>query len=438
MTTQELLKSKQEQRATALAEVRSFGEKVEAQTWNDATDAPALDSAQKRVASLENEIRALQAKVEADEIEARANATKPAITAPGIVTSRGDDRQTVAREFRLLKAINELSKPGGQLTGLEREMFQDAEKEARANGVSTTGNLLIPNWLANAGKEQRAMSAGTTTEGGYTVQTDIGPLIALLDPMPVVRRMGARFLTGLQGNIDFPRNDAGVTAAWETETGAANALSPTFDRVQVAPNRLAGYTDISKQILIQSTIGMENFVRDRLNQGVSNALDTAALSGNGGNITGLNSEASVNSVTFEAAATWAKLVEMETLVAADDANFGTLRYLFHPSVMGALKTKERTSTNGIYLAQGANNGTNEVNGYTANTSTLVPSGGGTYYGYYGNWAKMMICQWGGLDILVDPYTQATTGTVRVVTNSYWDVAVEHGQAFTKGVGIHPS
>ena len=57
---------------------------------------------------------------------------------------------------------------------------------------------------------------------------------------------------------------------------------------------------------------------------------------------------------------------------------------------------------------------------------------------FGNWAKMLVGQWGGLDILVDPYTQATTATVRIHTNSYWDIAVEHGQAFTVAISMHAS
>jgi HK97 family phage major capsid protein len=366
------------------------------------------------------------------------NPEKEGAKAPAIVTSRGDKRSKAASEFRLIKALNELSSPGGQLTGLELEMAQEARQEARENGIRLSGNLNIPSWLAGAGNEQRIMTAGTTTEGGYTVQTDIGRLIPLLDPHPIVRRMGATFLTGLSGNIDFPRNDAGAAAAWETETGAANVTSPTFDRVQMAPNRLAAYTDVSRQVMIQSTIDMENFVRNRLNQAVANALDVAALSGNAGNIAGLISESGVNTVTFAASPTWAKLVQMETEVAADDADFGTLRYLFHPRIAGILKTNERTSTNGIYLMNGPNNGSGQVNGYTTNISSQVPTAAGSYYGFFGNWAKMLIGQWGGLDILVDPYTQATTGTVRIVTNSYWDVAVEHGQAFTVAISMHAS
>jgi len=437
-----ILKEKQERRAGIKSEIDALTAKVESRTWNESEDGKKLDDLTKEASAIDGEIRALTVRLQ----EEAAAATRRTVEvnpgkegAPAIVTSTGDKRSKAASEFRLVKALNELSSPGGQLTGLEAEMAQEARQEARESGIRLSGNLNIPSWLVRAGStmEQRDMTT-TTTEGGYTVQTDIGRLIPLLDPRPVVRRMGATFLTGLSGNIDFPRNDAGASAAWETEQGAANATSPTVDRVQMAPNRLAAYTDVSRQVMIQSTIDMENFVRNRLNQAVSNALDTAALSGNGGNITGLISESGVNTVTFAASPTWAKLVQMETEVAADDADFGTLAYLFHPRIAGILKTNERTSTNGIYLMNGPNNGTAQVNGYNTMISSLVPTAAGSYYGFFGNWAKMLIGQWGGLDILVDPYTQATTGTVRIVTNSYWDVAVEHGQAFTVAISMHAS
>lgn len=441
----QLLKEKREKRAELKAAADQLFAKVEARTWNETTDKPALDNLETELNTLTSEIETLERQVDMTARAATwtANSTTASPVSVNVVSEnrRGDSKDKAAKEFRLLKAIHE-QYTTGRLSGIEAEMAQEAQNESRSSGAKLVGQIQMPNWLVLAGSslsEKRDMTAGTTTAGGFTVQTDIGPLIPLLDPRPIVRRAGATFMTGMTGNVDFPRNDAGAVAAWETEQGAANVTNPTFDRVQMSPNRLAAYTDVSRQIMIQSTIDMENFVRNRLNQAVSNALDVAAFSGNGGNIAGLNSEAGVNAVSFLSSPTWAKIVQMETEVAADDADFGTLAYIFHPRTAGIMKTQERTSTNGIYLWNGANNGDGQVNGYRALTSTLSYSPAtNVYSGYFGNWAKMLIGQWGGLDILVDPYTQATTGTVRIVTNSYWDVAVEHGAAFAIGQNIHTS
>jgi hypothetical protein len=47
----------------------------------------------------------------------------------------------------------------------------------------------------------------------------------------------------------------------------------------------------------------------------------------------------------------------------------------------------------------------------------------------GNWSDLIIGQWGGLDILVDPYTGATAGTHRVVALQDVDIAVRRVASF---------
>ena len=120
--------------------------------------------------------------------------------------------------------------------------MQEAEKKP-APWADHDGNLFIPSFFM----EKRDMVAGSTTAGGYTIQTDIGGLIPLLDPRPVVRRMGATFLTGLTRKHRLSGNNAGAMATWDTEVATAPKLAPTFDRVQMSPNRLAAFTDISNR-----------------------------------------------------------------------------------------------------------------------------------------------------------------------------------------------
>ena len=447
MNNAETLKQKREERAAALEAVNALAGKIEARTWNDATDSPALNDAKTKLEGLESEVRALETKLD---IDARSqNWKKSEVSAPAIIerSHMGDQKGNIAKQYSLGRAIQGLSKRNGaNIEGVEAEMAREASMEARNAGIAFDGNLQIPSWLAfpdmNRNRndfEKRDLLVGTTTLGGFTVATEVGELIPLLDPRPIVRRAGATFLTGLTGNIDFPRNDAGATAAWETEVSSADETTPTFDRVQIAPNRLAAFIDISKQLMAQSTINVERFAINRLNQALSNALYIAAFSGNGGNITGLNGEAGVNTVSFLSSPTWAKVVNLETLIAADDADQGTLKYLFHPRVAGIMKTIERTSTNGQYLWNGPNAGGGQVNGYEAITSTLVYSPAtNVFHGYFGDWSKMLIGQWAGIDLLINPYTKGKEATVEVIVNSWWDVALERGEAFAIAQSIHTS
>lgn len=434
----ELLKQAKEARANALEKVKTLGAKIEARTWAEETDGPALETAKKDLEKAESDVQRLQ---DLYNIEQRSLGwqSTPTTAAPVTVNviregGTGDNIEKARREYRVMDAIR-ASLGHIRLEGLTKEMHEEAVKEMRAAGISNFGQgILVPYLLT----EQRDLTT-SATEGGYTIQTDVQRLIPFLDPRPIVARMGATMLTGLVGNLDFPRNDAAASAAWETEQSAADETSPTFDRIQMSPNRLAAYTEVSMQAMRQSTISMEAFVRNRLMNARDRALDLAALNGTGGSQpTGITGTSGVNTVTVAASPTWAKMVEFETAIAADDADFGNLGYLTTPQVAGILKTKARDAVAGGFIWEGPNNGTGSINGYRAFTSTLVPTTGGAHYMFFGNWSKLMIGQWGGMEIVADPYTRLKEATVQVVLNCWHDVAVEHGQAFAYSSSVHPS
>ena len=51
----------------------------------------------------------------------------------------------------------------------------------------------------------------------------------------------------------------------------------------------------------------------------------------------------------------------------------------------------------------------------------------------GNWSDYVIGQWGGIDLTVDPYTQAANGKVRLVINAYFDAKPRRADSFVKKV-----
>jgi HK97 family phage major capsid protein len=133
------------------------------------------------------------------------------------------------------------------------------------------------------------------------------------------------------------------------------------------------------------------------------------------------------------AATFAKLVELETAVAVANADLGTLSYVTNPKVRGALKTKDKDTDTGQYVW----GNDNTVNGYRAYASNLIPanltkgSGSNLAAAIFGNWSDLVVGMWGGLDILVDPYTGSSSGTVRVVALQNVDVKLRQTASFAK-------
>jgi HK97 family phage major capsid protein len=436
MNTAQLLKAAREQRGAALDKVKALSEKIEARTWNEATDGPALDSAKTELDTADAEVRRLETMLD---IEARSagwtsSATTEAPINVNVIQNRGDKRDDVAKRYSFRNAI--MAAVGkGNLSGLEKEMHEEAQNEMRAAGIGNYGSgVLVPALI-----QQRDLVAGTTTTGGFTVQTDVGQLIPFLDPKGVVFRMGCTFLNGLSGNIDFPRNDGAAAAVWETEQSTADETTPTFDRVQMSPKRLAAWTEYSLQLLRQSTISVENFIRNRLMNARDNALDSAALASSTSNgPTGIPGISGVNAITVAAAPTWAKIVDFETQVAADNADGSTMAYLTTPTVAGILKTVKRDTAGNGFIWEGPNNGTGTVNGYRALTSTNVPTSGVAHYMYFGDWSQLYIGQWGGLELMADPYTRLKEATVQVVMNSWYDMAVTHGQSFAYSANVHTS
>ena len=395
------------------------------------------DSLSKRAEDLNKSIER-EAFIEAEELrKANEEAKRKANEDARRNVSKKTEEEKVSTEFRLTGkdgAITQLVERG-RLEGVAAEMHQEGVHEARQAGVSPNGNLTVPKMLMRTPGTKRDMTAGTTTQGGFTIQTEVGDLIPFLDPRLVTESLGATYLTGLTSNIDFPRNDAAASAAWEGENDINAETSPTFDRIQMTPNRLGAFTDISKQLMVQSTIDVENMVRNRLSIAIANALDTAAINGSGSSNqpTGILNTSGIGDVaggTDGANPTFANIIELETDVASANADFGNLAYLTTPGVRGYLKTAEKANNTAQFIfVDGAVAGEGQLNGYRARVSTLVPSdltkgnGSSLHAILFGNWSELIIGQWAGIDLVVDPYSGAKNALVTLVVNSWWDMGL---------------
>lgn len=443
----EQLRAAEEKQAECRSAIKNLLERAERGDWVKDTDDKAMADARAALEAANAEVTRLKDLVSMSQ---RANEWTSTATTSSPVTvnivkeeNRGDSEAKARKNFRILDAVQQITS-NRNLTGLAAEMHQEGMKEAREmNLKGMGGNLTLPNWLVRgnrSGMEKREMLAETTTAGGYTVDTTLGDIIPILEPKLQVEAMGATVLRGLTANIDFPRNDADAAAVWASEVATSTETSPTFDRIQMAPERLTAFTDVSKQVMIQSSADMENFVRRRLTFAVRKALDLAALNGSGfdDQPTGILNYSGVNDITIGTdggALDWALTVQFETETATDNADMGRLGYLFTPGVAGLLKTTKRDVAGNGFVWEGPN-GSGTVNGYRAMTTTQLPStlskgasSGILHAAIFGNWEELIIGQWGGLDLLVNPYTKGKEATVEIIVNSWWDVEIRHAASF---------
>lgn len=302
--------------------------------------------------------------------------------------------------------------------------------------------------------KKRDLTVGSSAGGGYTVATDLlaSSFIELLRNKMVVRKLGATILSGLQGNVAIPKQSGGATAYWVAESNAPTESQQTFDQVTLTPKTVGAYTDMSRKLIIQSSIDIESFVRNDLATILALAIDKAAIngSGSGAEPTGILNTSGIGNVgTSPAAPTFANMIELWSDVAAENADIGALAFLTNPLVCAKLMQVFTNATYGEIPVWQGGPGDGSMLGYKAMVSNQVPSNLGSSTGattgvlvlsaiIFGNWADLLIGEWSGTDILVDPYTNSTSGTVRIVALQDVDIAVRHAESFSAMKEVDPA
>lgn len=291
----------------------------------------------------------------------------------------------------------------------------------------------------------RDLVVGTAGAGGNLVATDLlgSSFIELLRNAMILDRMGVTWLRDLNGNVAIPSQTAGATGYWVAENGAPTESQQTVGQVPLTPKTVGAFTDYSRRLLLQSSIDVEMFVRADLAAIIGQAVQDAAINGSGtsNQPTGILATSGIGSVvggTNGLAPTYDHMVDLESAIANANAEVGSMAYLTNSKVRGKLrKTQEFASTNGKAVwTTGRESGLGDVLGYDAWVTNAVPSNltKGTSTGVcsaiiMGTFSELLIGMWGGLDIMLDPYTGATAGTKRVVALQDVDIAVRHAASF---------
>jgi HK97 family phage major capsid protein len=391
-----------------------------------------------RYNGLETEIRGI------DEALVR-NAKAMSLARPEPVLTSGEERD-VAR-FDIGSALRSLI-ANKALTGIERELVDEGQKEARSAGISSGSGLTLPRMLVRRGGEARAaMSAtGTTTvsldQGGMTIATNKQGLLDDFYNSSILRVNGATVLEGLVGNLDIPRLLKATDPAKKTENASADSANPTTSMLSLVPKRLPAYVDIGEQLLNQSSSAIETVIRRNLTAQLSSIQEKAFFHGGGtseaNGIAGTSGIGSVVGGTNGLAPTWTQIVSLESKVDQANALLGVPRYFINGKTKAQLKTTLKNSATGTdsnYILSDMNVGI--MNGYqyastNAISSALTKGSASTCSAiFFGNPADYWIGYWGGLtlEILRDS-SNAITGQYRLAAAVYYDGGVVRAQSFS--------
>jgi len=371
------------------------------------------DSERKTFETNISAIKGIDAEIEKAETEMRKD-----VKIVNINTKKQMDKR-----FNLLTAIRNRAE-GRSMTDEDAAVIDAGKAEMRKSGVTAEGDITLP-------LEYRTSitAAGSATEGIEVVAEDKFNILAPLRNALVTVKAGATFLTGLVGDLSIPTY-AGTTAAWKGEIVTAVDGAGAFGEVNLKPRKITAFIDVSKQFLAQDSSSAEAMLKTDIVNAVAAALEGAIFGTADGSGVPCQGFFNVAPTTSTGAVTWKKVIALETAVDTGNALMDNLKYITNATGRGYLKGAVK-GTSGIMLLEGT-----ELNGYPILATNHIPnnlqSGTNEAGIIFGNWNDLIIGQWGGIDVLVDPYTQAALGMVRIVVNAYVDAKPRRAASFTTG------
>lgn len=312
---------------------------------------------------------------------------------------------TMEKRFSILTAIRSIAnnKPMDELT---QAVLDKGNEEMRKAGLNYVGQIQLP-------FESRALTVAA--EGEDIVATDLMDIVKPLQAKNVMAQAGAKFITGLVGDIQYPVMSKG-SCTWEGETAQAKDGSMTFSNVKLSPKRLTTVVPISKQFLIQDSVGAENAIREEIINAINAKLEATILGSGEGSST---EPAGMFNGTLDSVATFADICNLEA--GLETANvYGELKYIVAPKAKAALRGMAKSSKSTQLVWE---------NGEIDGTPALSTSHVADKNIVYGDFSQYIIAQWGNLDITVDNVTLADKGQIRLVVNAYFDMKALRPEAF---------
>lgn len=387
---------------------------------NEAADRlKAVDKADKKactdaIAEVESLMRELDA----------AEAAERAAQALAEDKFRGEEKKA-NRHFSLIKFLNGCINKN--LSGLELQAAEAGADEYRRLGFEPQGTV-IPSFVMRDILGQSAQADGEAL--GETMAPIIMP--RLRDKL-TVQGLGARVLRGLVGKLPVISGTA-ITAKWAEEGEKVEVQKVNWAKRVLSPKRNVTVVALTKDLLRQTSYDVEADLRREMEDAHDRLLESGAINGALKGPTGIINTEGVSVIEANGPVSWDHVVDLETEINVSNANKGNLAYLTDSKVWGALKKTPKVEGGERMLIDDPNS--RILNGYTIDYSNAVDADkNGAHHMVFGNWNDLVIGEWGGLDIVVDPYTEATSAQIIITVNSWNDALVAEPKSFAVLKGI---
>lgn len=361
-------------------------------------------------------------------------------TNPQAKTALGLNAQE-AQSFSLVRAIQAANENNWTMAPYELECSREIGK--RLNKASDPRRFFVPYEVQARKNEtpleklalamlQRDLTVGVGGAGGFLVQTSNMGFIELLRNMSVLFNMGATRLSGLRDSITIPKHTVAATAAWlANEAAQITESTQTFVQIPLSPKTVGGYTEISRQLMLQSNPSIEGIVSADLARVVALDIDLKGLNGSGaaGQPTGILNTAGIGSVTGTTM-DYADIVEFQTDVFAGNALSGSSGYVTTGAVAGLFKARVKFASTASPIWNGRLEMA-DVDGYRAMASNQMPAA----TMLFGDFSQVIVAEWGVLEIEVNPFADFKAGIVGVRAIASIDIGVRYPTAFSAATSI---
>lgn len=370
------------------------------------------------------------------------------------------------KSYSLVRAVAAAASGDWSKAGFEREVSIDIrgrlERNPEAPKPQSGNSFFIPNDLPFAPDEahlrawrmagggaalaqvRAAYQVGSGT-GGNLVATNLlaDNFIEVLRNASVTAQLGARFLTGLVGNIQLPRQTGQTSTYWVGESGAITEAEATFDKLSLSFKTIAALSKMSRQMLMQSTPAIEMLAREDLIAVMALGLDLATLSGSGSSNqpTGILNTAGIGSVvggTNGANLTFDHIIALKATPKIANAPQANLGFALNSKCIAYLETLKSTTGSYLWSNGGAAEGApDRLKGYPYAESqqlrsTLTKGSASTCSELlFGNWREVIVAEWGVTELMVNPYssTEFANGDVLIRAFQSADVGLRHTASF---------
>ena len=327
----------------------------------------------------------------------------------------------MTKKFSLIKAINDVTN-NRSLDEVAKEVVRKGVEEMRKSGLAIAGSIQLP-VSENLTEEVRAngVLAQTAGAGMENIATEKLDILEPLRANMVMSQAGATYLTGLVGNISIPAY-TGSNVAWAGEVAAAANGAGDWSEIKLQPHRLTAYVDVSKEFLLQDSNDAEAMLRRDIIAAIGNKLEATILGADAG--TDEKPAGLFDGVTaMTTAVKFGDIVDAEAELDAANVT-GAYTYILSPKAKAALRTLSKDSGSGRFVLEDG-----EIEGSKALVSSNVVAKGMVV----GDFTDYVIAQWGAIDLVVDNYTKATEGKVRLVVNAYFDAKPRRATSFIKRI-----